>query len=310
MRRPRVALDLAHDVAEDPAEIGSHAAQRPVGALELLGVGVALVGDQRVLADPLIGLAQPHAVPLGQPHQPLARPMHQLGVGRERHRLRLHRRVDDDLGEVRGLRRAGARRRVQALLDQRDELLLAHPLAPARQRRAVERQLVPEELLAAEELEIRVLDPALAELLVGQVVRVLEDRQPRHQPRRQRRLAGLVRIDRAEPLLQKAPVDRRGQLRQRMAQVDDLVEPGAEKIVLTAVPTLLRPHRESLPSPLRRQRITPRRPTQFARSRPARPRKPAKTTTSKSPQTPANPGVSGFFTDDKIHREMPPREQR
>ena len=40
----------------------------------------------------------------------------------------------------------------QALLDQRDELLLAHALAPARQRRAVERQLVTEELLAAEQL--------------------------------------------------------------------------------------------------------------------------------------------------------------
>ena len=32
-----VVLDFAHDVAEDPAEIGSHAPQRPVGALELFG---------------------------------------------------------------------------------------------------------------------------------------------------------------------------------------------------------------------------------------------------------------------------------
>jgi hypothetical protein len=32
-----------------------------------------------------------------------------------------------------------------------------------------------------------------------------------------------------------------GQLRQRVTQVDDLVEPGLEQIVLTAVPTLLRP---------------------------------------------------------------------
>jgi hypothetical protein len=47
----RVAFGFADDVAEDPAEIGAHAAQRPVGALELLGVGVALVGDQSVLAD-------------------------------------------------------------------------------------------------------------------------------------------------------------------------------------------------------------------------------------------------------------------
>ena len=53
-----VALDLAHDVARDPAEIGADRPQRPVGALELLGVGVALMGDQRVFADPLVGLAQ------------------------------------------------------------------------------------------------------------------------------------------------------------------------------------------------------------------------------------------------------------
>ena len=52
-----LALDLAHDVARDPAEIGADRPQRPVGALELLGVRIALVGDQRVLADPLIGLA-------------------------------------------------------------------------------------------------------------------------------------------------------------------------------------------------------------------------------------------------------------
>jgi hypothetical protein len=188
----------------------------------------------------------------GEPRQKLARPMHELGVGRKRHCLLLNRRVDDDVGEVRGLAGAGARRRVQALLDQRDGLLLARPLAPARQRRPVERQPVTEEFLAAEELEVRVLDPARAEVLVGQIVRALEDRKTRHQPCRQRRLAWLVRIDRPEPLLKEPPVDRRRQLRQRMAQVDDLVAPRPEKIALPAVPTLLRPHRESLPSPLRR----------------------------------------------------------
>ena len=122
--------------------------QRPVGALELLGVGVALMGDQRMFADPLVGLAQLDASFPGQLHQPLARPMHELGVGRKGHRLGLHGGVDDHLGEVGGLRRAGARGDREALLDQRDELLLPHPLAPARQRRAVERQLVLEELLA------------------------------------------------------------------------------------------------------------------------------------------------------------------
>ena len=53
-----LAPDLAHDVARDPAEIGAERLQRPVGALELLGVSVALVGDERMFADPFIGLAQ------------------------------------------------------------------------------------------------------------------------------------------------------------------------------------------------------------------------------------------------------------
>src|SRR5215472_19305996 len=60
-----------------------------------------------------------------------------------------------------------------------------------------------EKRLAAEVLEVRILHPAIAQSLVGKVVGVLEDRQPRHQPRRQRRLARLVGIDRPKRLLQK-----------------------------------------------------------------------------------------------------------
>lgn len=47
-----IAGDLATDVANGPAEIGLEPAQRLVGPLELLGVGIALVLDQRQLADP------------------------------------------------------------------------------------------------------------------------------------------------------------------------------------------------------------------------------------------------------------------
>ena len=98
-----VALDLAHDVARDAAEIGADRLQSPVGALELLGVGVALVGDQRMFADPLIPPGETDAGFPGQPHQPLARPMHELGVGRKGDRLRLNRGIHNDLGEVGGL---------------------------------------------------------------------------------------------------------------------------------------------------------------------------------------------------------------
>jgi len=84
---------------------------------------------------------------------------------------------------------------------------------------------VLEELLAAEVLVIRVLNPQRAHGLVAEVVRVLEDRKPRHQPRRQRRPAGAVRIDRAKSLLQEPTIDRLGEPHQGVAHVDDLVEP-------------------------------------------------------------------------------------
>jgi len=129
-------------------------------------------------------------------------------------------------------------------------------------------------------------------------MRVLENREPGHQPRRQRRLTRPVRIDRPEPLLKESPVDRRGEPRQRVAQVDDLVEPSLEKIALTAVPTLPRPHRESLPSPLTtaenhasaqdsickivaRSTVQPRKNEYFQK-------------------TPQNQGVLEFFTDDCV----------
>jgi hypothetical protein len=129
-----VGIDLAHDVARDPAEISADRLQRPVGALELLGVGIPLMGDQRMFADPLVGLAQPDAGLLRQLHQSLAGAMHELRVGRKGDRLGLHLRVDDDLGKVGRLRRAGARGHRKALLDQRRQPLFLHPLAPARQR--------------------------------------------------------------------------------------------------------------------------------------------------------------------------------
>src|ERR1700758_3321863 len=102
-----------------------------------------------------------------------------------------------------------------------------------------------EKLLAAEVLEVRVLNPALAQSLVGKVVSVLEDRHSRHQPRRQRRLTRLVGVDRPEPLSQKTPIDRPRQLHQRVVHVDDLIKPRAEQILLAGLPSLAWSHRKS-----------------------------------------------------------------
>jgi hypothetical protein len=208
-----------------------------------LAWGIALVLDQGELADPPIGLTQLDAGALGEPHQDLARPVQEPRVGREHHVLGLYRGVDDDAIEIGRLDRLGLGGDRKALLQQGLQLLLAHALTPARQRGAVEHQAVLEELLAAEELVIGVLHPALAQHLVGEIVGVLENGQARHQAGRQRRPARLVLVDRPELLLQERPVDRPRKPHQRMVHVDDRVQPGAQKIGLSAIASLLWLHR-------------------------------------------------------------------
>jgi hypothetical protein len=67
--------------ADNAAEIGAQLLEHPVGTLELLGVGIALMLDQGELAHPRIGLAQTDPVAPCQPHQLLARPVQKLRVG-------------------------------------------------------------------------------------------------------------------------------------------------------------------------------------------------------------------------------------
>ncbi len=119
------------------------------------------------------------------------------------------------------------------------------------------------------------------------------DRKPRHQPCRQRQMTGFFRIDRPEPLLNEPPVDCRGRLPQRVAHADELVEPGAKKIALTAVPTLLGRIAESLPrlSCDRESRLAPRLNLQ---DRGPLHRATIKIEYFKCPGNAQNPGVSAF----------------
>jgi len=52
-------------------------------------------------------------------------------------------------------------------------------------------------------------------------------------------MAGAIAVERPEALLEKAPIDRTGQLCQGMGQVNDLIEPRPEQIRLACLPPLL-----------------------------------------------------------------------
>src|SRR4051812_17791614 len=104
------------------------------------------------------------------------------------------------------------------------------------------REDVLEKLLAGEELEIRVVDPALAHPLVGQPVNVLEQQQPDHEAGLDPRPAVLA-VERRDLAVDPVPVDPAGKQSQLVLQIDDLVEPRPEQIVRTRRLVLLRPHR-------------------------------------------------------------------
>src|SRR5262245_46623066 len=191
--------------------------------------------------------------------------MGEPGVGRMRDRLLLYSGIYRNPFEIFGVDRPGAVGHREALLQQRDDLLLTQPLAPARERRAIKWQLVPEHHLPTEVLEIRVLHPSLAQRLVGEVVHMLENEQPGHQPRRQRRLPGSHPTHRAEASRQTCALPISRQPHQRMAKVDDLLERRAKQVVLAIVARLA--HRSPPTANLAVEGITdrPKRESQTAR---------------------------------------------
>src|SRR4051812_28827875 len=110
------------------------------------------------------------------------------------------------------------------------------------QVRALVREGVLEKLFAGEELEIRVVDPALAHPLIGQPVNELEQQQSDHE-------AGLdpwpavLAVERCDLAVDPVPIDLAGEQNQLVLHVDDLVQPRPEQIVLSRRLVLVRPHR-------------------------------------------------------------------
>src|SRR5262245_38323025 len=233
-----VARDLAADVADDAAKPCAQEFELPPGALELVCMDVAPHHDGGTLGHAPIALAQLNAFVFGQIDQLLDCAMGEPRIGRMCDRLFLHGGVHHDPLEILGLDRLRLVRHREALLQQCGELLFTQPLTPTGERRAIKRQLVSEHHFPTEVLVIRVLYPAIAQLLVGEVVRMLEDEQPGDQPRRQRRLPRPHATDRAEASRHKVPIDLPGEYNQRMAGIDELLQRQLKQVVLTIVARL------------------------------------------------------------------------
>jgi hypothetical protein len=156
--------------------------------------------------------------------------------------LTLHRGVDGHAPRVRLAHGAAPHRRGDGLGQQRLQALGPDAPAPTGHRGAVQRQAVAEPGLAAEGLEVRVLDPLGADLLVREALGVLQQVQPRHQPRRQAGAPGLG-VERAEGGIQRGPVDQRGEAEQLVARVEDAGQAAAEQVLIAVLGRAFRAHR-------------------------------------------------------------------
>src|SRR5438067_12782191 len=96
------------------------------------------------------------------------------------------------------------------------------------------RERMLEELLTGEVLEVRVVDPTLAYLFIGQGEDVLEQQKTNHE-------AGLdpgpalVAVERRDLAVEPFPIEFSGKLHQLVPQVDDLIEPGPERSLASVV---------------------------------------------------------------------------
>ena len=96
------------------------------------------------------------------------------------------------------------------------------------------RKAVLKESSAGKELEIRIVDPALAHALVREPVNVLLKQKPDGKARRDSGPA-LVAIERCKLRIDPGPVDPYRKQNQRMVLIDDLIEPCPEQIAAPAV---------------------------------------------------------------------------
>src|SRR5262245_2660014 len=107
------------------------------------------------------------------------------------------------------------------------------------QIRTFVREDVLEKLFAGEILEIWIADPALAHRLVGQVVDVLEQEQSDDKPCLDPGSSFLA-VERRDLAIDPDPINAPGELHQFVLHIDDLIEPGPEKIARSGALELLR----------------------------------------------------------------------
>ena len=136
-----------------------------------MGVAAGSPGVLGALAG--VALAQVDAVVIGRIDQLLPADFQQAAVGRMGNCLLLHRGVDDHPLEMPGPDGLEVLGRRDGLRQQFLDPGLVEMVSVARQRRRITGQAGLEEHLAAEVLPVGVLQPALADRLVGEVVGVL-----------------------------------------------------------------------------------------------------------------------------------------
>ncbi len=223
---------LALHVSDDPAQPGPQLPDLALHAPVLLGVRVTARLVLGRIAYTRVALAQFDPSFLCRVHELLAGAVEQPAVGGVGDGLGLHGGVQHDLIQASALDDAALARGLDAVRQQPFAASLADALTPAHQARRVAGQFVLEVALAAEVLPIRVLAPALTNILVAERVHVLQVQQRGHQASGQRGPSGGGDELRAPLGLEGLPIDQSSKPNQLVTLVDQVQQLGAEQVVI------------------------------------------------------------------------------
>jgi len=219
-------------VPDYAAQIDAKLSRLAPSTLALAGMGVPALPHEGLFPQEFVALPKKNPLPLRRANQCAPRLVIQPSVRGKRDRLLLHGRVYDRPGDVRSPQQVLPLRRRDRFLEQLLQPVRPHALAPPDQGRRIQRKVVLEILEPAEVLPVRILQELLHHALVALPVGVLEVVQADQKPDRQPRPADLLDVERAELVLENAPVDLPGQIEERVTGVEDVVEARAEHVGL------------------------------------------------------------------------------
>ncbi|MCL2459609.1 MAG: hypothetical protein FWF31_12380 [Desulfobulbus sp.] len=214
------ARNLAPNITNHPAQIGLQPLDLPIGPAHLPGVSMPARFQQSLGAKALSALTKTNPLLHSQSRQPLTAPVVQTRISRIRYRLLMNRGINDSAPSSTASL-ATPTVTVSFKINSAPSFPIRFRQPP--QGRRIDRKSMPEMLLAAEILMVRIFHPPPNRLLIRGVEGMGQARQAHHHADRDAGTA-FLRIQLAEFPLKRVPANQSAQPVQGVTMVQNVCQ--------------------------------------------------------------------------------------